>query len=331
MMTPEPHHRPTTETPLQSLPRRPERRTGERRRWDQPFKNEDHDDACPVVPNASWTCRENWHSGYLILLTGGAVDYVGPVVVAEGTRHPSTAATATAARRESRSPRPSSSSTDRDASLSSSTSATAFDEESSLPRVRRHRRQERCPPPPLPRPTDGAPSHHRRRRQERSALLRSVFFCCFPSSSGAMDALHLALPRLSRNKARMQNLVDVLREVRDLDHEEASRGSVAAAVRDRRCDNGRDDDGEAAGAVVRRVVRACVRVFAAVIINKNDDDDDAPPLIHGGKGRKAARGYRRSLLRGSHLKCFGRRRRQTSMTRACAKTPWAKSRSAFAD
>lgn len=42
----------------------------------------------------------------------------------------------------------------------------------------------------------------------------SSIFCCFPSSS-TLDALHLVLPHLSKNKHKMQHLIEVLREVRD--------------------------------------------------------------------------------------------------------------------
>ena len=46
----------------------------------------------------------------------------------------------------------------------------------------------------------------------------SSIFCCFPNSS-ALDALQLMLPHLSKNKLKMHKLIDTLREVRDLDYD----------------------------------------------------------------------------------------------------------------
>mmetsp|Transcript_21499 Transcript_21499/g.46715 ORF Transcript_21499/g.46715 Transcript_21499/m.46715 type:complete len:346 (+) Transcript_21499:260-1297(+) len=54
---------------------------------------------------------------------------------------------------------------------------------------------------------------------------QSSLFCCFPSSSAA---LQLVLPHAAKNKLKMQNLMEMLREVRDL-HYEALESSVAAA------------------------------------------------------------------------------------------------------
>ena len=46
----------------------------------------------------------------------------------------------------------------------------------------------------------------------------SSIFCCFPNSS-ALDALQLMLPHLSKNKLKMHKLIETLREVRDLDYD----------------------------------------------------------------------------------------------------------------
>ncbi|KAL3784841.1 hypothetical protein ACHAW5_009060 [Stephanodiscus triporus] len=327
---------PTAETPLIS-PEEAREADGRTTTMEStPFKNEDHDDACPSSSNNN---NNNEHElrfydpaaildvsrelafGYLILLTGGAVDYVGPVVVAEGDPSSSTTTTTAAARRESQSPRPSSSSTDRDASLSSSSSsATTFEEESSslayaaivdgnvlhacfgLKAVS----SSAAANGRSSIPTIGGGGENGRRSS------RSVFFCCFPSSSGAMDALHLALPRLSRNNARMQNLVDVLREVRDLDHEEASRGSVAAAYATAGATMDATTTAKQQAPLYVRVVRAYVTCFAAVvryhdareIINKNDDDDDDAVDRRGKAGRP--RGGIVVRCSGVLAKCFGK-------------------------
>jgi hypothetical protein len=88
-------------------------------------------------------------------------------------------------------------------------------------------------------------------------------FCCFPAPSGALDALQLVLPHLSGNKVRMANLVEMLREVRDLHHEEASRGDVAAAY----AAAGATDAANAGAKVPLqvRITRAYVRCFTAVV------------------------------------------------------------------
>ena len=46
----------------------------------------------------------------------------------------------------------------------------------------------------------------------------SSIFCCFPNSS-ALDALQLMLPHLSKNKLKMHKLIETLREVRDLNYD----------------------------------------------------------------------------------------------------------------
>lgn len=52
--------------------------------------------------------------------------------------------------------------------------------------------------------------------------------CCFPNSSATLDALQLVLPQATKSKLQMQNLVEVLREVMDL-HYEASVDALDAA------------------------------------------------------------------------------------------------------
>ena len=108
----------------------------------------------------------------------------------------------------------------------------------------------------------------------------SVLFCYFPSSSGAMDALQLMLPRLSMNKVRMQNLADILREVRDLGCEEESRGAAATYA--------------AAGSTAKaplyvRVTRAYVLCFAAVVRYHDEraiiEKDDAVARDKAGRPR----------------------------------------------
>lgn len=47
----------------------------------------------------------------------------------------------------------------------------------------------------------------------------SSILCCFPTSSATFDALQLVLPHAAKNKLRMNNLVEMLREVRDLHYE----------------------------------------------------------------------------------------------------------------
>lgn len=54
----------------------------------------------------------------------------------------------------------------------------------------------------------------------------SSFFCCFPTSSAA---LQMVLPQATKDKLKLQNSVEILREVRDLDHESLE-SSPAAAV-----------------------------------------------------------------------------------------------------
>lgn len=49
-------------------------------------------------------------------------------------------------------------------------------------------------------------------------------FCCFPTSPGTLDALQLVLPHLTVNKLRMQNLVEVLREVKELHYDVVGTG-----------------------------------------------------------------------------------------------------------
>ena len=57
-------------------------------------------------------------------------------------------------------------------------------------------------------------------------------FCCFPLGGGAssptLDALHLVLSNLSSNRTKMQHLVEILREVRELHIESSLDGGVGA-------------------------------------------------------------------------------------------------------
>lgn len=57
-------------------------------------------------------------------------------------------------------------------------------------------------------------------------------FCCFPLGGGAssptLDALHLVLSNLSSNRTKMQHLVEILREVRELHIESSLGGGVGA-------------------------------------------------------------------------------------------------------
>ena len=48
----------------------------------------------------------------------------------------------------------------------------------------------------------------------------SSLLCCFPGNSATLDALQLVLPQVTKNKLRLQNLVEILREVMDLHYEE---------------------------------------------------------------------------------------------------------------
>ncbi|KAL3809242.1 hypothetical protein ACHAXA_007066 [Cyclostephanos tholiformis] len=134
----------------------------------------------------------------------------------------------------------------------------------------------------------------------------SSIFCCFPPSSsssipggGALDALQFVLPRLSRNKARMSNLVEVLMEVRDLYHEDdrASRdagagaayamaGSMDATTTANTTTSITTAEAAVKAPLIVRIIRAYIRCFAAVvgyhdarrgIVARDDsgeDDDD---------------------------------------------------------
>lgn len=58
-------------------------------------------------------------------------------------------------------------------------------------------------------------------------------FCCFPLGGGAssptLDALHLVLSNLSSNRTKMQHLAEILREVRELHIESSIAGGSAGA------------------------------------------------------------------------------------------------------
>ena len=146
---------------------------------------------------------------------------------------------------------------------------------------------------------------------------RPSAFCCFPASSsssgGALDAtLQLVLPHLVGNKVRMANLVEMLREVRDLHHEEAYRGDhhVAAAYAAAGAAN---DATTTAGAkeapLYVRVIRAYVRCFTAIVgyhdarrelVGKNDAAVVATTGDGGAGGRttRGGGGDRRTLRQG---------------------------------
>ena len=61
---------------------------------------------------------------------------------------------------------------------------------------------------------------------DKSRRDTSPLFCCFPTSSSA--ALQLVLPHAAKNKLKMHNTVDALRELRDL-YQETLESSVATA------------------------------------------------------------------------------------------------------
>lgn len=78
-------------------------------------------------------------------------------------------------------------------------------------------------------------------------------FCCFPSSSAT---LQLVLPQAAKNKLKMQNLVEILREVRDL-HYEASGATVAVETAKVslyiKVIRARDDGGETRSRIAREI------------------------------------------------------------------------------
>ena len=57
-------------------------------------------------------------------------------------------------------------------------------------------------------------------------------FCCFPASPATLDALQLVLPQVTKNKLRMQNLIEILREVQDLQYDGLGPGAAAAGAVD---------------------------------------------------------------------------------------------------
>jgi len=85
---------------------------------------------------------------------------------------------------------------------------------------------------------------------------QSSILCCFSASPATLDALQLVLPHMTMNKLRMANLVEVLREVRDLHHEDrilSSGGGIDVTP-------GRDT-----GSLYTRVIEAYKTCFTSII------------------------------------------------------------------
>ena len=236
--------------------------------------------------------------GYLILLTGGAVEYAPPP---PAQAPPSTAEENS--RISSQSPHPPPPAADDDIMYASSSSAPVDEESASLA---------------YSAIVDGNVLHAcfglRASASGRSSIPtigghrdeRPSAFCCFPASSsssgGALDAtLQLVLPHLVGNKVRMANLVEMLREVRDLHHEEAYRGDhhVAAAYAAAGAANdATTTSGAKEAPLYVRVIRAYVRCFTAIVgyhdarrelVGKNDAAVVAT-TGDGGAGGRTTRG-----------------------------------------
>lgn len=93
-------------------------------------------------------------------------------------------------------------------------------------------------------------------RSERSS---SSMFCCFPaaSRSATLDALQSVLPHLTANKLRMQNLAEILREVRDLHLDAMFAGATTGASTAAR------DSAKASPYIL--VIRGYIHCFTAVV------------------------------------------------------------------
>ena len=254
--------------------------------------------------------------GYLILLTGGAVEYAPPTPA----QAPPSADENSRMSSQSPHPPPPAADDDRDASSSSSSSAPVDEESASLA---------------YSAIVDGNVLHAcfglKASASGRSSIPtigghrdeRPSVFCCFPapsSSGGALDAtLQLVLPHLVGNKVRMANLVEMLREVRDLHHEEGYRGDhhVAAAYAAAGAAN---DATTTAGAkeapLYVRVIRAYVRCFTAIVgyhdarrelVGKNDAAVVATTR-DGGAGGRTTRGGGGIVVRCAKVfaRCFAK-------------------------
>jgi hypothetical protein len=281
--------------------------------------------------------------GYLILLTGGAVEYVAPIAM-EGS--------SSSARKQRRGGGGTKSTTDRhaiDAPQSSPTippPAGVHDWSPALPAVLIP--DEESTSLAYAAIVDGNVLHAcfglKAAANGRSSIptiggdgggrrsLSSSIFCCFPPSSsssssggGALDALQFVLPRLSKNKARMSNLVEVLMEVRDLHHEDdwatgdagaaaayGSTGSIDATAT-ATTTTITSLDAAAKAPLIVRIIRAYVRCFAAIVAyhdarrgivkrDANDDDDRSGRIMRRRRRRTQQEGGGRRI---ADLFCSG--------------------------
>lgn len=91
----------------------------------------------------------------------------------------------------------------------------------------------------------------------------SSIFCCFPfgPTSATLDALHLLLPHLTKNKNRVQTLIEILSEVREWHDEEVYASGVAETY----VSAGSMTDGIGKVPLHLRVIHAYVRCFTSIV------------------------------------------------------------------
>ncbi len=200
---------------------------------------------------------------YLILLTGGAVEYVAPtpthnyLVGVEGAATPSTSTTS-AMQQQHNQPQ-SQSEPLKSLTTNSNTTNNLNDESASLAyaaivdgnvlhacfglkitpngRVSMNHTNNKNVGGGVASNSSGSGggSTHPPRQSSSSSSYYSIIFCCFPlggggASSPTLDALHLVLSNLSSNRSKMQHLVEILREVREMHIESSSIGGVDAGA-----------------------------------------------------------------------------------------------------
>ncbi len=240
---------------------------------------------------------------YLILLTGGAVDYVAPtsLVEVEGAMASSTTQQPQSIS-ESNSPPSSTRSTivQEDSSKKKTTTDNLDDETASSlaysaivdgnvlnacfgQKITPNGRV--CNNSVGPKIIDGGAS--RSSGGETNPPRRSSpcsLFCCFPLGGGAssptLDALHLALSNLSSDRTKMQHLAEILREVREMHLEPSSLGGECCAV--------------GAGVLSTpkstkvplhlQVIRAYIHCFASIV--RYHDAKEIIVCSHGERNRK---------------------------------------------
>mmetsp|Transcript_18765 Transcript_18765/g.33657 ORF Transcript_18765/g.33657 Transcript_18765/m.33657 type:complete len:338 (+) Transcript_18765:141-1154(+) len=166
--------------------------------------------------------------GYLILLTGGEVEYEPPTLEEVASRSSSSSS-------QSKLPNSNNNNGNESQPQSSTTTSSSSQRPSSTPAL-----NEETASLAYAAILDGNVLHTcfglkaaANGRANNNAIHNTInppkeqssIFCCFPNSTATLDALQLVLPHLTMNKLRMANLVEILREVGDLHLEELEQGN----------------------------------------------------------------------------------------------------------